>query len=56
VPKSDKPFREIANFLDGPPRGHVETLTRRTKTGCLGVMQMHQMGQMQINEDACMKN
>jgi len=56
VPKSDKPFREIASFLDGAPRGHVETLTQRTKKGCSGVMQMRQMGQMQINEDVCIKN
>jgi len=51
---SEKPFREFASFLDGAPRGHVQTLTRRTQRGA-GVMQMHQMGQMLINEDACIR-
>ena len=45
-----------ASFIDGAPRGHVQMLTWRTKPEKeAGVMQMHQIGQMQITQGACTK-
>jgi len=54
--QSDELFREIASFIDGAPREHVQTLTWRTKPEKgAGVMQMRQIGHMQINKGACTK-
>ena len=56
VQNSENSFRQIAGLFSMASRGHVQTLTLAYTRKVQGVMQMRQTRQMQIDEDACIRN